>query len=410
MRLVLVVTRFPQLSETFIVSKWLGLLKLGWDAHILCQYSPESAWDLYPELRDRPELRRRVHVRWPTHPRIAMPALYPLVLGRTAVVSPSGFARFLRASGGRTSVNFAKRAYVDARLVELRPRLVHFEFGALAVGHLDAPRALDAKVVVSFRGYDLNLSGLGCPGHFREVFEQADMLHLLGDGLWRRAVERGCPADTPHVLIPPAIDPVFWRRPQQATRRSRERSADDGPLRLVAVGRLEWQKGYEWLLVALRRIVDDGIDAHLTIIGGGGHMRALGFAVHDLGLDRRVTVAGGVPRAEVRQLLSGADVFVHGAVTEGFCNAVLEAQAMELPVITTDAGGLPENVSDGVTGLIVPRRDPGAMAAAIRRLAEDPGLRRRLGAAGRERATLPQFQIHQQIRRFDDVYRELLDR
>ena len=78
--------------------------------------------------------------------------------------------------------------------------------------------------------------------------------------------------------------------------------------------------------------------------------------------------------------------FVVG-IEEGFCNAVIEAQAMELPVVTSDAGGLPENVEDGVTGFVVPRRNPAALADKLALLARDPALRRRLGCAGRARAT-----------------------
>ena len=97
---------------------------------------------------------------------------------------------------------------------------------------------------------------------------------------------------------------------------------------------------------------------------------------------------------------------VHAALDEGFCNAVIEAQAMALPVVTSDSGGLPENVEDGITGYVVPQRDTDAMAARIALLARDPALRATLGAAGRERA-LARFDLRDQTSAFVALYREL---
>jgi colanic acid/amylovoran biosynthesis glycosyltransferase len=89
-----------------------------------------------------------------------------------------------------------------------------------------------------------------------------------------------------------------------------------------------------------------------------------------------------------------------------FCNAVIEAQAMQLPVVTSDAGGLPENVEDSVSGFVVPRRDADAMAQKIIELARDPALCRRLGEAGRKRA-LAHFDLDRHAEAFVRLYREL---
>jgi colanic acid/amylovoran biosynthesis glycosyltransferase len=102
-----------------------------------------------------------------------------------------------------------------------------------------------------------------------------------------------------------------------------------------------------------------------------------------------------------------ADVFLHPAVSEGFCNAVIEAQAMTLPVVCSDADGLAENVAHGRTGFVVPRRDPDALAAPLIELAADRALRRRIGRAGRERV-LSRFTLPDQIRAFDTFYRSVL--
>jgi colanic acid/amylovoran biosynthesis glycosyltransferase len=101
-------------------------------------------------------------------------------------------------------------------------------------------------------------------------------------------------------------------------------------------------------------------------------------------------------------------VLLHAAVSEGFCNAVVEAQSMGRPVVCTDAGGLPENVANGVTGFVVPRHDPDAMADRLAALAADPALRMRMSVAGRQRV-LDRFDRTRQLDDFAKFYEQVLD-
>jgi colanic acid/amylovoran biosynthesis glycosyltransferase len=102
--------------------------------------------------------------------------------------------------------------------------------------------------------------------------------------------------------------------------------------------------------------------------------------------------------------MQAADVLLHAAVSEGFCYVAVEAQAMELPVVTSDADGLPENVADGQTGFVVPRRGARALADRLVHLAADPSLRATMGRAGRERARTV-FDPSRQIAQFEELYR-----
>jgi colanic acid/amylovoran biosynthesis glycosyltransferase len=102
-----------------------------------------------------------------------------------------------------------------------------------------------------------------------------------------------------------------------------------------------------------------------------------------------------------------ADVLLHAAVSEGFCNAVMEAQAMKLPVVCSDADGLGENVVHGETGYVVPRRDPQSLAERLAELGREPNLRERMGAAGRQRVRT-HFVPADQILAFDRWYRRTL--
>ena len=125
------------------------------------------------------------------------------------------------------------------------------------------------------------------------------------------------------------------------------------------------------------------------IIGQGRYLEPLTFARHQLGVRNEVQFLGACPIAEVREK-SRRPIFFCAAVSEGFCNAVLEAQSMGLPVVCSDADGLAQNVANGETGLVVRRRDPQALAEKLLLLCRDPELRKRMGQAGRRRCqTIP---------------------
>jgi colanic acid/amylovoran biosynthesis glycosyltransferase len=405
-RVVLVVPAFPRLSETFIVSKFLGLLERGWDVHVVCNRSAEKNWGLFPQLAPIPSARRRVHVTWPAEPSWKASLLLPLAVLRCVQSRPVRTLRYVWRGLKHFGVfGTVGRLYLDADLVRLSPDILHFEFGALAPNRMYLRELLGCKVIASFRGYDLNYVGLDRPNHYAPVWSRAAGLHFLGEDLWRRARRRGFPEDCSHVLIPPAIDTEFFA-PRSEAPAPRE---GNRPLRILSVGRLEWKKGYEDALLAVRKLLDRGMPVEYRIVGGGDYLGALGFARYRLGLERCVEFLGAVPRADVLAEMERADIFLHAAVSEGFCNAVLEAQSMELPVVCSDADGLPENVADGETGFVVPRRDPSAMAVKMEVLARDPALARRMGRAGRRRVQ-DRFRLADQLDRWEEFYGDVLAR
>ncbi len=148
----------------------------------------------------------------------------------------------------------------------------------------------------------------------------------------------------------------------------------DGPV-VGNVARLAPQKDHATLLEAARLLGDVRF-----VIVGDGELREE--------LERR---ADGLPveltgaRDDVPELLASFDVFAFPSLFEGLCLAVIEAQAAGVPVVATPVGGIRETVVDGETGLLVPTRDPAALAAAIRRLLDEPDLARRLAAEARRR-------------------------
>lgn len=404
-RLLLVVPQFPQLSETFIVTKAVGLLRRGWDVHVVCSASDPDQWRAFGADHAVTELKGRVHMAPDLTPGADLPVRVARSLASLRSAPRPVLRRYLRDTTS-PSVRRVRDMVVDATIVGLRPDLVHFEFGSLAVGRLAIGVRTGAAVTVSFRGYDLNYVGLDRPDHYREVWDHAAAVHVLGTDLWRRAVHRGAPPDLPHTVIPPAID-VDAINP--APTRPGPVGTPSNPLRLLSIGRLHWKKGYDHALEAVARLRDRGLQVEHRIVGDGDHLEAVSFWRHQLELDDVVHLLRAVPPAEVARQLAWADVLVHAATSEGFCNAVVEAQAHGVPVVCSDADGLPENVEHRVTGLVVPRRDPAALADGVAALASDGDQRATMGAAGRARVERL-FRLDRQLDAWEQFYDDVLDR
>jgi glycosyltransferase involved in cell wall biosynthesis len=142
------------------------------------------------------------------------------------------------------------------------------------------------------------------------------------------------------------------------------------------------------------------------VFAGDGPLRAaLEAEARDLGVAGRCVFLG--ERSDVPALLAAADLFVLPSLYEGLPVSVLEAMAAERPVVATAIGGTDEAVTTEDTGLLVPSRDPAALALAIRRLQEDPRLARRLAAAGRARVER-EFSSSATARQVMAIYDEVL--
>jgi glycosyltransferase involved in cell wall biosynthesis len=153
--------------------------------------------------------------------------------------------------------------------------------------------------------------------------------------------------------------------------------------RLLFVGRLAAVKGVPVLLTAFAGLRRAFPGASLTLIGDGPERARLAAEAARLGLTGAVTFAGTRAQDEVAAALAQTDIFVLPSFAEGVPVVLMEAMASRLPVVATAIAGVPELVEHGVAGLLVPPGDALALEQALKRLLGDPGLRQRMGAAGR---------------------------
>lgn len=167
------------------------------------------------------------------------------------------------------------------------------------------------------------------------------------------------------------------------------------------VAALAAHKGQRHLVAAAARVVREVPDARFLIVGEGELRETLERQIHGLALQRHVMLTGF--RADALGLIKSFDLFVMSSVTEGLGSAALEAMACSRAVVATRAGGLPEAVADGETGLLVPPHDEPALARAIVTLLRDPERRRAMGEAGRARV-VREFSVEKMVRDTLAVY------
>jgi glycosyltransferase involved in cell wall biosynthesis len=183
------------------------------------------------------------------------------------------------------------------------------------------------------------------------------------------------------------------------------RSEPDGsrPM-IVTVGQLKEKKGLRHLIDACRILADRGVELECEIVGDGPLRDELAAQIASLGLGDVVRLTGALPHPQVVERYRRASVFVLPCVVaadgdrDGIPNAILEAMAMAIPVVSTPISGIPEVVRDGETGVLVPPAEPVALADALERLLASPAVRTDLGTRAREFVTA-EFDITRNVRR-----------
>ncbi len=205
------------------------------------------------------------------------------------------------------------------------------------------------------------------------------------------------------VVVPLGIDPTPFESAAHISTMPPQfdpsRSA-----RLLFVGRLRYYKGLNYLLEAMRQVSD----AQLVIVGIGPMEREWKTLAVALGVSERVVFAGEISDAKLPAYYAATDIFVLPASerSEAYGLVQLEAMASGKPTVCTELGtGTSYVTVNEQTGLVVPPRDPHALAAAINRLIDDPGLRARMGAAGRARV-LQEFTIEKMVDRVMAIYQD----
>jgi len=391
-KILLVMHTIP-MDSGFLAVKFIRLAD-EMDVHLLVWDTREKIDRFIEQYKLPADYRKRIHLGANS----AKSAFLLIPTFVRALFTNKKFRKFLFMDGG----NFIQRlkySFTYLPAICLQPDVVHYEFGTLARQAELLKHATDAKMSVSFRGYDLNYAGLHDHEYYESVWKYMDGIHFLGNDLKQRAIKRGYKQDKIEAIIPPAIDTNFFKPSGNLK--------DDSKLIIVSVGRLVWKKGLEYGVRAMKLLQAQSIPFEYRIIGEGEYRQALEFIIAELGLQGHVVLTGDKDAVAIKAELDKADVFLQPSISEGFSNAVLEAQSMGLPIVCSDADGLPENVKDGITGFVTPKWDVEAIADKITWLWQHKDVRKQMGEEGIKRVNT-YFRQDEQIRAFVQFYNKLL--
>jgi glycosyltransferase involved in cell wall biosynthesis len=216
----------------------------------------------------------------------------------------------------------------------------------------------------------------------------------------------GCGVPTRNcVLLENAIDAEDYARRQPTAEAKARLGFPTAGFLIGAVGRLAGEKAFDVLVRSVHALVGRGLDARLVIVGEGGEREALERLASDLGIADRVTLPGW--QADVRGYFEAMDVFALSSRREGLPNVLLEAMALEVPVVATRVNGVPRLVQDGRNGFLVEPGDLDGLTTALRGLLTNPGLRDLFRAAGR-RTVETRYSFPTRMTRLKRIYDDLL--
>ncbi|WP_375234800.1 glycosyltransferase family 4 protein [Winogradskyella sp.] len=388
MKIGIVLSQPPSYSETFFNSKIKGLIEHGYIV------------ELYVRQKSSDYTNCKVF----TAPEVSNNRVIQLFKTTFVILSllPNlkGVLRFIKLekSAGRSSSQTLKNIYTNSHLLKANLDWLHFGFTTMALQSEHVAKSIGAKMAVSCRGYDMDVYPLKNPNCYSLIWVNVDKVHAISKYMLTRAVENGMLNTTENSIITPAINTSLFQD-------NIEKQIDKiKPVRITTTARLHWVKGLDYTLEALALLKTKGIKFNYEILGEGSEYESLRFAVHELGLEDNVSLVGKLSHKETLKKLQETDIYIQYSNSEGFCNAVLEAQAMGCFCIVSDGGALPENVLNNETGWVVPKRNPVALVEAISMVLNmDKLALKAVRNIARERV-LKEFAIKTQIQSFIDFY------
>ena len=316
-----------------------------------------------------------------------------------AAMRPLGITSLWSASGLR-AVRQA-RAYLRSRGVGILQGFgIYGSFYAAVIG-----RGIPGLKVIAYEFTPVEPTGLKARLFQPWYYRSAHLIVGNSDAVLQAVAARRGAAGKRLVKIYNGVDATRFTAAAGASRPQLPPMPIGAPI-VGAVGRLNLVKGHDYLVAAWPAVVARFPEARLLLVGPAwpGDQARIEKAVRESGCGDRIELLG--LRRDVPELLRIMDVVALPSLTEGFSNVLIEAGAAGRPVVATRVGGNPEAIVDGETGLLVPPRDPAALAGAIISLLADPERGRRMGLAAQRRVK-ELYSVERMVEGYDRLYTSL---
>jgi len=367
-----VVPAYPVTSETFITNQIVQAKKNGYSVtvltHKLGQIEQSSQRDL---LEEYSILDNTILVNLD----IPKSQLKRFLVGLGLIFKY--FKYWIRIPGLSLRYRIINSPYLFRFYDQLRHiDVFHIQFAAAGrgVAEMKACGFIQAKMITTFHGHDAHFANnqqlKSLQELYRFIFKFSDFITVNTPFLGQIVTQLGCDPEKLRVVFM-GIDVSYFKSNQVRI------GLLENEVKLISVGRLVTFKGFRFAIEAVKLLVESGLKVQYTIVGEGKLFDALQKQIHALNLENYVALVGKKSQDEIKHLLTTNDVFLMSSITDptGRCETqgvvTAEAQAMGLPVVAFNNGGIPYTIIDGKTGVLVTEKDIEGYAKAIKSLIEN---------------------------------------
>ena len=358
MKIGFVLFNSPEKSETFLISKINNLIESGCNVVMFAnQKNNFSLCKVIPH---------------PTVYKNFVLQIFKIIVSNIIffIKRPRIFINFLNLEK-KDNISFQdrwKNLYLNNHILSHDLDWIYFGFATTAIRRENVSKSINAKMGLSIRGYDIYVYPLKDKDCYKRLWFKIDKLHSISNHLLKSAEQYGLDDRTTKIVIRPSIDINYFINKKKISKLKINRKK----IQFLTIARLHWVKGLEYAMQALSVLKQKNLNFSYTIIGGGQEYERLIYAAHQMDLDENISFIGPQTHNVIKDYLQETDIYLQYSIQEGFCNAVLEAQAMGLLCIVSDANGLIENITHNHTGWVVPKMAPELLADRIEKVLLTP--------------------------------------
>jgi len=300
---------------------------------------------------------------------------------------------------------------VDSIIKGFKPHIIHTH-GVTPTGYvgLRLKNRYKLPYVCSLRGSDIHTyprNGKLSMHLTKQVISGADQLVSVSDDLKKIACTIAKPKREIQVIYNGCDLNTFFYNEEDRRKIRNELNILGNEKVIIFVGNISRNKGIFELIESFMKLKQIYLDLHLILVGLGPDYKAIQNIISSNGLNRKIHLAGSKPHNEIPHWLSAADIFVLPSYNEGLPNVVLEAMACGLPVVATTAGGIPEAIEDGESGILINKKDTESLKKAIEYLLKNEVVAKKMGNNGR-RIVEHKFSWKQNVDQVIKIYKELI--
>lgn len=408
MRIAFIVSKFPALSQTFVLNQITGLIDRGHKVDIYAVQSDNNP-RMHPDVTKYNLLNHTYYFRKLPTGRLRRKIGITGLVMRYFYKNPRSLLKILllskRGTGSILKILCAGFPFLDKEPYDI----IHCHFGPNGILGVTLKEigVFEGKVVTVFHGYDIS-SYLRKHGNavYNSLFMRGDMFLPISERWKNRLIELGC-SEQKIVVHRMGIDTSkFCYLPRKPGK--------DGKVRLLTIARLIEKKGVQYAVQAVADVLKRYSNIEYNIVGDGPVKNTLEDLIEGLNIGNNVKLFGWRQQEEIIELMKHTDILIAPSVVsedgdeEGIPVVLMEALAQGMPVLSTQHSGIPEVVEDGKSGFLVPERDVDALAEKLVFFIEHPESWTKMGQAGREYVEKC-YNIHTLNDKLVDLYQHLID-